>query len=181
MNRPDITSSLALAFAGPPLALIPAGIALAILVSCGGGTTTPLAQCNGTPKAAIVYVGDDVPAALAAVPDACVYTTAPGAGVDAVVDRALSESGKPRVYMIGRSNAGPLDFMAARPGYVDTASLWFAPAWSGDLRGSLVAIIANGGHCPVAVNHYGPVQCLPAVSGFDLATAIDQLRLDLIP
>lgn len=151
-------------------------IALAAIVSCGGGTDlAAVAQCNGTPQAAVVYVGGDVPAQLAAIPDACVYSTSE-ADLDATVLRAKVDTQQLRVYMIGNATAAPLDYMAAHPGSVSIASLWFAPAWSGDLGGSLVSIYANGGVCPVTSNHEGPVTCLPA-QALDLQAAVTQLHL----
>lgn len=161
----------------PLLALLPIGIA-ASLFACGSGTPD-IAQCNGTPKAAVVYVGNGEPRELLLLANACVYTT-DNAGFAATVDRAKAEASAPRVYVIANRTVEPLDYMAAHPGNVDTLSLWHTRAWTGDLRGSIASIIANGGACPAPLNHHGPVVCQFA-AGFDINAAIGQLHLELLP
>lgn len=151
-------------------------LALAALVSCGGGSDPmPIAQCNGAPKAAVVYVGESPPAQFAEIPNACVYTT-DAAGLEATVARAKGDASVPRVYVISNGTTAALDYMATSPGSVNIASVWFTPPWRGDLAGALVSIYANGGACPVTSNHEGPVVCLPA-QVFDLQAAIVQLQL----
>lgn len=145
------------------------------LSACGGGDPTFIAQCNGAPKAAVLYVGAGAPTPLAAIPDACVYSTDDD-GIAAAVQDAKANAHVQAVYMIGNGTSAPLDYMATHPGNVIVASLWLTPVWSGDLRASLVSIYANGDACPTTSNHEGPVICLPALA-FDPLAAIAQLQL----
>lgn len=148
----------------------------ATLAACGGGgDAAPIAQCNGTPRAAVIYVGDNVPGALAGLGNACVYST-DAAGLETAVLRGMDAVQSPRVYLIGNGTTAPLDYMAAHPGHVNDASLWMTPPWTGDLGGSIVIIYANGGACPVTTNHKGPTNCADA-AGFDFDTAVRQLTL----
>jgi hypothetical protein len=128
-------------------------IALALaalsISGCGGDDPPipPLARCNGTPRAAVVYVGSAAFPELAGVPNACVYGTQAQtiAQLDAVVDRALGESGKKRVYLIGAYTDLPLKWRAARPGIGEITSLWFVPDGSSaaGIQGSVATVFIN--------------------------------------
>lgn len=156
-----------------------------LLCACGGGEPAPIAQCNGAPKAAVVYVGPNPPVALAGVPDACVYTTdaATVAQLEPVVADAVAAAHVPRVYFVAEGNALPLDYLHAHPGSVDIASVWFAPPWSGSTGHSLASIYLNGGECESTAAgiraQFEPALCAPAAS-FDAQVAIGQLSLGLI-
>jgi hypothetical protein len=172
--------------------------AVAALISCGGdgAPAAPLAQCKGTPHAAVVYVGQPTFPELAGVQDACVYGTQAGtiAELDSVVDRALKESGKPRVYLIGAYTDLPLRWRAARPGIGETTSLWFPPDGSSaaGIVGSLPFIMINDTNdgatiCSALatqlVAQHTPARCqLWDHGGFTAdqrAAAIAQLHLEL--
>jgi hypothetical protein len=121
--------------------------AVAALSACGGDSEPPIAQCNGTPHAAIVYVGAAPFPELAGIPDACVYGTEAKSvtDLDKIVDRALKESSQIRVYFIGAYTALPLTWRAARPGIADTTSLWFVPDGSSaaGIVGSITTVYVN--------------------------------------
>jgi hypothetical protein len=160
--------------------LLSMAILTAAMAGCGGGSPTPpIAQCSGAPKVAVVYVGPGVPAELAVIGNACVYSTEDPAALSAVVDKALAAAGVPRVYMIANGNAAPLDLMVARPGIAAGVSLWFAPAWTGDVDGALATVYAHGKNRPLTTNHEGPVVWDPAASTFSAAEAIVDLHLEL--
>jgi hypothetical protein len=121
---------------------------VAALAACGGADpAAPIAQCNGTPRAAVVYVGSAPFPELAAVPNACVYSTQAStiAELDGVVDQALSVAHQPRVYLIGAYTDLPLRWRAARPGIAEITSLWFAPASASGagIDGSVATIYIN--------------------------------------
>jgi hypothetical protein len=161
--------------------LLATAVLAVVMSGCGGGPDPePLAMCNGKPTAAIVYVGPGVPAELASIDNACVYTTEDPAALSALVDKAMAAAGVNRVHMIARGNAAPLDLMAARPGIANFVSLWFPPAWSGDLGGALATVYAHGPNRPTTSNNEGPVIWDPAVSAFfDIREAVSDLHLGL--
>lgn len=121
--------------------------AIAGLVSCGGAEPPDIAQCNGTPRAAVVFVGNAPFPELAGIPDACVYSTraTTTAVLDPVVDRALKAANRPRVYFIGVYTELPLRWRALRPGVAETTSLWFTPdsATASGIAGNITPILLN--------------------------------------
>lgn len=173
-------------------------LAAAALASCGGDDplTPDLAHCNGTPRAAVVYVGRPSFPELAQVPSACVYATRAQtiAELDAVVDRALGDSGKKRVYFIGAYTDLPLRWRAAHPGVGEITSLWFVPdgASAAGITGSLATVYVNDttdgaricNQLAVQLKAQGtPSACLLwDEAGFTTAqraVAIEQLHLEL--
>jgi hypothetical protein len=172
--------------------LFAACAAALMLAACGGGgdpqqqpepQPAPAPQvakivgsCSGTPKVGVVYVGADSPALN--LPNACAYTTPPELFLDAVA-QAKKESGQAVLYFIANGNTAPLDYIANHEGSANIISVWLAPAWTGNLRGSISSIYVNGGSCPITNNHFGPTICT-AASAFDLKAAIAQLQLELV-
>lgn len=174
-------------------------IALAMsLAACGGAANpaAPIAQCNGTPRAAVVYVGQPAFPELAGVPDACVYSTQAQtvAELDGVVDQALTVANRPRVYLIGAYTDLPLRWRASRPGIGEITSLWFVPdgAKADGIVDSLASVYVNdtagGAHECNALAAQLIAQHTPAVcqlwdsGGFtadERAAAIAQLHLEL--
>lgn len=169
----------------------------ALLAACGGGEPAagpaPIAQCNGTPKAAVVYVGAQAFPELAAVRNACVYSVdaVSVAEVKAEADRAHAESGRLRAYFIatGPGAAWVIGYMNANPGYTDVASLWFAPLTKAEnLHGSLVGIALNDTDADACMKQAGVMtQVVPATcrlwptGGFgpeQRAAALEQLSLN---
>jgi hypothetical protein len=120
---------------------------IAGLVSCGGAEPPDIAQCNGTPRAAVVFVGNAPFPELAGIPDACVYSTraTTTSALDPVVDRALKAANRPRVYFIGAYSELPLRWRASRPGIAETTSLWFTPdgASPSGIVGTITPILLN--------------------------------------
>lgn len=181
------------------LFIIIAAAAAAALASCGGEEEiTPSAQCVGTPRAAVVYVGKAHFPELAGIHDACVYSTAANsiAELDLVVDRALRESGRRRVYFISAFTGLPLAWRAARPGLGEITSLWFPPEGTSGagIVGSLSTVHVNDtAEGAAACNALAarlkadgtPAACqLWPADGFNAeqrAAAIEQLQLHVLP
>jgi hypothetical protein len=166
------------------------------LASCGGDDPPDIAQCNGTPRAAVVYVGNASFPELAGIPNACVYSTRTSklAELDPLVDRALKEADRPRVYFIGAYTDLPLRFRAHRPGISESTSLWFAPdnAKADGIENNITGITVNdttdgaaacNGLVAQLKAHHTTAQCiLWDVGGFvpaQRAEAILQLHLEL--
>lgn len=170
------------------------------LTACGGDeqTDAPIAQCNGTPKAAIVYVGTAPFPELRTLPNACVYSTAAQTVPElaAVVDTARAAAGTPRAYLVGAYTALPLAYRAANPGKGDITSLWFTPATSvpGTIPDSIAFVYLNTGpwgeqDCHaltaalIAQHTFAECDVWPQAVDFGPAertAALKQLHLDLI-
>jgi pimeloyl-ACP methyl ester carboxylesterase len=163
-----------------------------LLAACGGNSdplpAAPIAQCNGTPRTAVVYAGSEPFPELASVGNACVYSTQ-DTSVEALVtlmQQARTAAGVTRPFLVG-SGAGAdlaLAYMAGDPGRTDGASLWlgqFDPATK--LGGSIVTYKLNGPNCePLASAlraSWTPAFCSPA-DRFDGARAIEQLQLQIV-
>jgi hypothetical protein len=176
------------------------------LAACGGGTDTaeqtkafaslgqtaatepaPIAKCNGTPKVAVVYVGQavDFPD-LAALPNACVYTTqaATVAEFAAVMEQARNASGVMRPYIISYGTLLPLAYRDAFPGISEVTSMWNVPATQQvpEQHGSIVSVYLNGGDgcesiaAAIVAQHTPSVCSMAAVTDWQ-AAAIAQLQL----
>lgn len=184
-----------------------------LLVACGGGgdpdpvvalaaaaaptaSAAPLAQCTGTPKAAIVYAGAHAFPELAAVSNACVYSTAAATVQDlkGVIDTATAAAGTERVYLIA-TDAGAglaLGYMNTNPGHTDTPSIWFAPFTTFAAGGakSIISVHLNDTDAAACAKQaavlpmYVPPQCVTwpdANFGPEQrAAAIAQLHLELL-
>lgn len=171
--------------------LIASLVATLYLAACGGNgddTQPPIAQCNGTPRTAVVYAGSAPFPELAGIDNACVYSTQDTsvAALATLMQQARTATGVTRPFLVG-SGAGAdqaLAYMAGDPGRTDGASLWlgqFDPATN--LRGSIVTYRLNGPNCePLASAlraRFTPAFCAPA-DRFDGAAAIAQLHLEVV-
>lgn len=183
---------------GDPDSLAPLSVAAASSPSTAAAPaiSVPIAQCNGTPKAAIVYAGTVGFPELATVHDACVYTTpaATLSDLSTVVRQATNAAGVLRVSLIGSGDGATqaLAWMNANPGASDVASFWFMP-FTTDAPGlfhSIVSVHLNDTDAQAcakqaaALPQYVPAQCVMwPDAGFgpdQRAAAISQLHLELI-
>lgn len=161
-------------------------VAAATLQACGGDSSPapiPVAQCNGTPRAAVVYAGADPFPTLSAVPNACTIVAAGDIG--AALDAVRQAAGLPRAHVVavGDRASQVLDLVGQRPGDFDTLTLWLMSHDAGAVRmaGRVSTTYLNGGPTceavAAAVRAQGtPGVCAPAAA-FDGAVALRQLGL----
>lgn len=153
-----------------------------LFIGCGGGDpATPADSCNGTPTAAVVFVG----APVTTIKNACTtYVEATDlASLRAAAVDVTTKAGQSRVYLVGAGKGAylVLQYKITYLGTVDVISMW------GDIfgmdvtpiKGSITSLHFNGDCAVMAaqIRDQGvPAVCHPSAA-YDAAAAVNQLGL----